>query len=416
MYSILVNDLTKCLVYFILGAMNLNELSELDLLAKREAKKYPHKREKYESVAIAAGRSFVGIVGPRGVGKTVLLRQLASESDYSFYLSLDTMEEGSLFELARNLHERFKVRLLLFDEIHFQKEYQKELKKIYDFLEIRVIFSSSISLSLYESAYDLSRRSRLEHLLPFSFREFLFFKHGVRLPPLSLNNILANRELNEYLRYEFAFKEYLRGGLFPFSLDEPEVKPVLQNVLKTIIRRDIPHVARLNVDELDSIEKTVRFIGRSEVDEVNYSSVARNLGITKYKSEQYVQLLEKAFVINPVFPAGTNVLREPKILMFLPYRLLFREYGDSIGALREDFLSEALLMAGISFSYLKSTRGAKTPDYLLNLGQEQIIVEVGGKGKGREQFKGVDIKKRLILSQGGGIEGIKRPLLLIGFL
>ncbi|KKK93015.1 hypothetical protein LCGC14_2697090, partial [marine sediment metagenome] len=31
-------------------------------------------------------------------------------------------------------------------------------------------------------------------------------------------------------------------------------------------------------------------------------------------------------------------------------------------------------------------------------------------------FKGVDIKKRLILSQGGGIEGIKRPLFLIGFL
>ncbi|MBA7692908.1 hypothetical protein ES703_101481 [subsurface metagenome] len=170
------------------------------------------------------------------------------------------------------------------------------------------------------------------------------------------------------------------------------------------------------VDELDSIEKTVRFIGRSEVDGINYSSVAKNLGITKYKSEQYVQLLEKAFVINPIFPAGTNVLREPKILMFLPYRLLFREYGDTIGALREDFLSEALLMAGISFSYLKSTRGAKTPDYLLNLGQEQIIVEVGGKGKGREQFKGVDLKKRLILSQAGGIEGIKRPLLLIGFL
>jgi len=405
--------------YSILAAMKLNELSELDILAKREAKKYPHKREKYASVAIPCGRSFVGIVGPRGVGKSVLLKQLASELDYSFYLSLDTVEEESLFELARNLHERFKVRLLLFDEIHFKKEYQKELKKIYDFLEIRVIFSSSVSLSLYESAYDLSRRVRLEHLLPFSFREFLFFKHGVRLPALSLYNILANRELNEYLRYEFAFEEYLKGGLFPFSLEEPEIKPVLQNVLNTIIRRDIPQVAHLNVDELDLIEKTVRFIGRSEVDGISYSSVARNIGITKYKSEQYVHLLEKAFVINPVFPAGTNVLREPKILMFLPYRLLFKEYGDSIGALREDFLSEALLTAGISFSYLKSTRGAKTPDYLLNLRQEQIIVEVGGKGKGREQFKGVDIeksKKRLILSQGGGIEGIKRPLLLIGFL
>lgn len=182
---------------------------------------------------ILVNDSFVGIVGPRGVGKSVILKQLASESDYSFYLSLDTVEEESLFELARNLHERFKVRLLLFDEIHFRKKYQKELKKIYDFLEIRVIFSTSVSLSRYESAYDLSRRVRLEHLLPFSFREFLLFKHGVRLPALSLNNILANLDLNEYLRYGFAFEDYLKGGLFPFSLEEPEIKPVLQNVLAT---------------------------------------------------------------------------------------------------------------------------------------------------------------------------------------
>jgi hypothetical protein len=43
------------------------------------------------------------------------------------------------------------------------------------------------------------------------------------------------------------------------------------------------------------------------------------------------------------------------------------------------------------------------------------VIEIGGPGKGREQFKGFDGRKNLILSHGNEISGIKRPLFLIGF-
>jgi predicted AAA+ superfamily ATPase len=172
----------------------------------------------------------------------------------------------------------------------------------------------------------------------------------------------------------------------------------LENIIEKVIAKDIPSTARLMVDELDSIRRLLRFVGRSSVDGINYSSLSRNLGITKYKAEQYVGCLEKAFILHRIFPAGTNVLREPKVLMTPSVRLLYRDVEDAIGGLREDYFSEALKQAGIRFRYLKSTRGAKTPDFLIEDSPERLVVEIGGPGKGREQFKGVQIDCKLVFA------------------
>ena len=82
----------------------------------------------------------------------------------------------------------------------------------------------------------------------------------------------------------------------------------------------------------------MKFISKSYVDGINYSSISRNVGITKYKAESYIRLLEKAFVLNVVFPIGTNVLKEPKVLMCLPIRLLYQDVNQALGGMREDFL------------------------------------------------------------------------------
>ena len=66
----------------------------------------------------------------------------------------------------------------------------------------------------------------------------------------------------------------------------------------------------------------------SGVDGINYSSLSNNLGITKYKAEQYLSLLENAFIVQRLFPAGTNVMKESKVLMTPPVRLLHKEIED----------------------------------------------------------------------------------------
>jgi predicted AAA+ superfamily ATPase len=212
------------------------------------------------------------------------------------------------------------------------------------------------------------------------------------------------------------FEGYLRGGCMPFSLEEPDVLPLLRNVIQTILMRDIPSVERLRIDEVGLMEKTLAFVGRAAVEGINYSSIARNVGVTKYKSEQYVSLLQRAFLLDPVLPAGANVLREPKVLFCLPYRLVYQGYDEAIGGLREDFLTESLRITGYSYDYCKSTRGEKTPHYLIDPGGEGLVVEVGGSGKGREQFKGIAGKKALMFSHAGDLSGRRRPLYLPGFL
>lgn len=397
--------------------MEFNKLLEFNQLAKAEGSRYPRRRSRfYDRLTQGVGRHFMGIVGPRGSGKTVLLKQMAATQDDYFYLSVDTLRDDSLFDVARTLSETYKIRCLLLDEIHFCRDFEAELKKIFDFLKIQVVFTSSVALAMTESAYDLSRRVQLIAITPFSFREYLSFKNHTNVPLLTLDDIVKKNWTVQHLGFEYRFKDYLTGGLFPFLLEEADALPLLKNILDKIIHKDIPSVARLLTDEIGSIQKVVDFVGKSPVDGINFTSIARNVGITSYKAEQYVRLLQKSFIINPIFPAGTNVLKEPKVLMYLPYRLLYRSYDEAVGALREDFFAEAMGMAQTDFHYLKSTRGRKTPDFLIQAGKMKLIIEVGGKGKGREQFKGVSEKTKIRLLHSSDSSGNRRPLFMLGYL
>jgi predicted AAA+ superfamily ATPase len=396
--------------------MDIATILQLNETALAQGKALNRKRFVFQSIVDDSGKHQIGLVGPRGSGKTVILKQLLAHFAYTAcYLSLDAVEIDGLFQTIQALHEKYKFTLFLVDEIHHEKQYARELKKAYDFLKVRIIFSSSVALSLHETAYDLSRRVKLVAINPFSFREYLFFTRELELPPLSVKQLLEQQWEAAHVRQEIHFDSFLKGGLFPFALEEPNIVPLMGNVLDKIITSDIPLIGKLLTDEIPLLHRLVRFIGSSPPDGINYSSLSNNLKITKYKAEQYVHLLEKAFVLKCVMPAGTNVMKEPKILMRLPYRLLFQPFDSSVGALREEFFAEMMIAKGISFNYLKSTRGAKTPDYLVQSDDGSYVIEIGGPGKGREQFKGFDGKKNLILAHSNEITGIKRPLFLIGF-
>ena len=146
----------------------------------------------------------------------------------------------------------------------------------------------------------------------------------------------------------------------------------------------------------------MEYIARCPVDGVNYSSISSNLCVTKYKAQKYLDYLERSFVVTLVFPAGTNVLKEPKVLLQLPYRLVYEPCPRAVGALREEFFAIALRQHGVAFSYAKSTRGGKTPDYAIDLDGTRAVVETGGQGKGRSKFKGLEYDRKVVLTDGGG--------------
>ena len=398
--------------------MSTARLLELHDLAKTECRKYPRQRFLYEELAKWRGRHFTGVIGPRGAGKTVLLRQYALAHEDACYISADTLDpEQDLWEEVRTLREHYGFRTFLLDEVHFLSDATGLLKRLHDFLDVRVLFSSSVALAMHASAHDLSRRVRLLELPNFSFREYLFFREDLGLHVCDLATLATGEWTADHIRAGRHFEAYLvRGGLLPFALEEPDPLPFLQSVVEKVIARDIPSVARLTIDELQRVRRLLRFVGRSGVDGINYSTISRNVGITKYKAEQYVDCLEKAFILRRIWPEGTNVAREPKILMAPPCRLLYRDRDDAIGGLREDFFVEMLRQAGVEFGYLKSTRGSKTPDYLIRGGPDKLVVEVGGKGKGREQFKGIKADRKLVFAHTETPVGGRIPLFLAGFM
>ena len=65
---------------------------------------------------------------------------------------------------------------------------------------------------------------------------------------------------------------------------------------------------------------------------------------------------------------------------------------------------------------MKSKRGVKTPDFLVEHENERFVIEIGGKGKGRAQFKGIKAEKKLILAHSPGGKGDMKPLSLLGFI
>ncbi len=400
--------------------MDVGRLQDLDERALSTVRDLPQRRFLFHLLVRQPGRPFRAVVGPRGVGKTVLLRQLRAEADDAFYLSADTLApEDSLTEIVRLLHDSYGIRRVFVDEIHFVDQFPRVLKELYDFYEVEIWFTSSSAIALHESAWDLSRRVLRVFLGPFSYREYLSFRYDRSLRSLPLEEALSNPIPAEHLRAGPWFEEYLRGGLYPFTLEAPGRIELFESMLEKVLTTDvIASDPSLSAGELDQMRKMLAFIGRSPVDGINYSTVAANLGITKYKAQKQMELLERSFLLYRVFPHGTNVLKEPKVFLELPYRLVFSSYQESLGAIREDYTTLALRQHGVAFEYAKSTRGAKTPDFVLSLGESKVVLEVGGKGKGRSQFKSLDYDRKVVAYQGDDRlpdPGRSVPLHTLGF-
>ncbi len=375
-----------------------NKLIELNLLAMEAVKKYEFKRYLFDRLASESSKSFRAVVGPRGVGKTVLLRQLCLNSKNSFYLSADSFpRDVDLFELVKILKNYYGISDFFIDEIHFNVGYQQALKNIYDFLDVKICFTSSVALSLVESSYDLSRRVQLYKLHLFSFWEYLELSN-IEVETITISMLLEGTFPAKLNLLGVHFEKYLRGAALPFFNETSDIIASQKNILKKIINQDIPQIASLTGDDIFKIEKVVKFIAKSQVDGVSYSSLSRNIGITKYKAQQYVDLLQKAFVLNVSTPHGANVSKEPKILMYLPNRLIYTDYSDSIGGIREDFATTVFNYLGLSYSYLKTVRGKKSPDFYFKYDGQRVVCEIGGPGKGYSQFKGLDnFDKKIIL-------------------
>ena len=118
----------------------------------------------------------VGLVGPRGVGKSTMVKQymltmadrnewLYVSADHSYFVS------HSLADLAADF-VREGGKHLVVDEIHKYQGWSRELKQIYDGLpSLKLIFTGSSVLDIKKGFSDLSRRALMFEIQGLSFRD-----------------------------------------------------------------------------------------------------------------------------------------------------------------------------------------------------------------------------------------------------
>jgi len=353
-------------------------------------------KERYLLSQIDWSNRLIGIKGARGSGKTTLLLQyikfkLPKESE-SLYASLDNLYfmENTLISLAEEFVLQGGTHLFL-DEVHKYPQWSRELKLIYDqFPKLKTVFTSSSMLEIYKGESDLSRRVVTYHLKELSFREFVFFEKGIKLPKVSLEELLKNhkeiaREVKNELEIPIKeFKNYLNYGAYPYFMENKESYiQKLSQTINLILEVDLNAIENITYEDSYKIRKLLVAIAQSVPFTPNISKLSERLGISRGFLLNAIKLLNRADLIMELFKPtkGIGALTKPQKLYLNNTNLIFAigKQNANEGTLRETFFANQM-------KYLHEIHLAEKGDFILN---RKYIFEIGGKGKNSKQISGV---------------------------
>jgi predicted AAA+ superfamily ATPase len=241
----------------------------------------------------------VGIVGPRGTGKSTMIRQhIKSLKDYSkiLYISADFIyfNNHTLVYLADELVKDGGTHLFI-DEVHKYKNWSQELKQIYDVHpDLHVVYTGSSILDIYEGLADLSRRTLLYNMQGLSFREYLLIQHGISAPVFSLDDIVNNRVCIPELPHPLPlFREYLAKGYYPFS-NEPVFDLRINQIVQQTIESDIAQYADLKPATARKLKQLLGVVAGLAPYKPNFDNLSKEVGVSKNNVPDYLTYLERA--------------------------------------------------------------------------------------------------------------------------
>ena len=312
--------------------------------------------------------------------------------DDVLYVNADDIYFSShrLLDLAGLLVQR-GIHYFYIDEIHKYKEWSRELKLIYDYYsELNVVFSGSSVLDLTKGTSDLSRRAVLYHLHGLSFREYLHLYHDIRVPVLTLDDIIAGKpETFDIKTPLLLFEDYLKRGYYPFSRD-PGFEEKLRQIINITLENDIPVFADLPASMGRKFKKLLAIIAKSVPFKPNMSKLADLIGAGRNQMPDYLQYIEDAGMIAQLRDdtGGIRGLGKVEKVYLDNPNLIYAlaESESDTGSLRETFfLNQTRVRNQVTSSAISDFRiGDRT-------------FETGGKSKGRRQAR---LRRRRLHRQG----------------
>jgi len=361
----------------------------------------------------------IGIIGARGVGKTTYILQYLQSIEIplekKLYISADNLDiaNTTLLEIAKEFSS-LGGKILAIDEIHKYKNFELELKQIYDMLDIKVIFSGSSAINLEHSKADLSRRAVLYRVNGLSYREFLEIKLQKKLKSYSLETILENHldivhnDFQEIKPLEH-WQEYLKYGFYPFYFQNKDTYNIkLNETINTVIEVDIPSVFKIKYENIVNLKKLTKLICTSKPFKLNIKELSAKISVDRDTLYQYMEYLHRGKIFNILRSKtkGDNIFLKPDKI-YLNNSNLNYSYctTQEIGTIRETFFSNQL-------NTIHIISVPKNGDFLVD---DTYTFEIGGKNKGFEQIK--NLPNSFVVADNIEIGfGNKIPLWLFGFL
>ncbi len=330
----------------------------------------------------------LGLVGPRGVGKsTMLLQHIKMHLDVkdTLYVSADQLYFAShtLVDLADRFYKMGGKHLFI-DEIHKYAGWSVEVKQIFDsYSDLQLVISGSSILEITKGMADLSRRVPIYEMQGLSFREYLQLFHGLKIDAITFGNLLQHRYDIAALEHPLPlFHDYLRRGYYPFGRDAAYDIELMQVVAQTM-ENDIPLYLNVNVSVGRKLKQLLMVVAESVPFKPVMQKLADVTGISRNYIQDYLMYMERAGMIAQLHDATGGIRRLGKTeKLYLDNTNLIYVLAPNradIGNVRETFFMNQMRVVG-------DVKCSPVSDFVV----DGMTFEIGGCKKGQKQITDVE--------------------------
>ncbi|TLS68172.1 ATP-binding protein [Mariprofundus erugo] len=296
-------------------------------------------------------RRAVVLLGPRRVGKTILIRHLIADllksgvnAQRIVYVEMDhpLLHGQSLDSLIQQIEtvapDGEGARYLFFDEIQSHKDWEKHLKPLVDHRpDLRILVSGSAAAALKRQSTESGAGRFTDFLLPpLTFSEYL----DLREEPAAIREEYHNRYvLDDITLLNEQFVDYVNYGGYPELALSAVVRSnperfVKSDIVDKVLLRDLPQLYGIkDIQELNSLFTLLAF---NTAEEVSFEQLSQRSGVGKQTIQKYIEYLEAAFLIQRVFRVDQDGRRYQRERNFKVYLTNSAMYTGLFGARKPD--------------------------------------------------------------------------------